>query len=245
MREALLRVPNSEAQRCEALRENARTEGVEATYRPLLLTILAHQFIAGDTQTQRALLAERRAELLDKVMAAVIATAAAENPEDPRPHRAQALLALTALNEDANALDALEEPTRFPALLATLAAHPVPDALAPAAAIAYTAASTPAQAAEAYFFMAVAAAIADEGKRASRLLAQARTLDETQSPAWIARLADLGKQHQAVLPLIAELAAPLDPAAASPAEADGDDAPPDAPSPHNTPPDVPPVDAHT
>ncbi len=233
VQETLLRVTNDDAQRYVALRERARAEGVEAAYRPLLLALLARAFMAGDTQTQRTLLAERRAELLDEVVAATIDAAAAENPQDPRPHRAQALLVLTALSEDTAALDALEEPACFPTLLATLAARPAPDALAPTALVAYTAATTPTQAAEACFFTAVAAAIADEGERASELLAQARTLDEAQSAAWIARLANLGKQHPAVLSLIAELAAPLDPAAASPAEteADGDDAPPDAPPP--------------
>ncbi len=235
VREALLRVPDNEAQRYRALRESARAEGVEAAYRPLLLTLLARGFMAGDTQPQRALLAERRADLLDEVVVATIDAAATENQQDPRPLRARALLELAALGEDAAVLDALEEPACFPTLLATLAARPTPDALAPAALVAGTAATTPAHAAEACFFLAVATAIADEGEQASELLAQARRLDETQSPAWIARLADLGKQHPAVLSLIGALAAPLDPAAASPeeAQADGDDAPSDGPPPHD------------
>ena len=56
--EALLAVDEQEAQRYTALRAAAQRDGVEAAYRPLLLTILARQFAAADPAGQRALLAE-------------------------------------------------------------------------------------------------------------------------------------------------------------------------------------------
>ena len=51
------------------LRQAAQQDGVEAAYRPLLLSILAHEFAEADAAGQRALLADRREDLLSDTVA--------------------------------------------------------------------------------------------------------------------------------------------------------------------------------
>ena len=152
------------------------------------------------------LLAERHDELLSDFVRQTITPAASE--QSMPAQRALALLTIAAAGEDELVFDALEDPTRFPALLVTLAERPNPVMLAPAAVVAYTVAQTPSQAAEANFFMAVSAAVlgAEDGVT-SKLLGDAQTLDPERSSAWIAQLAELAAQHQSLLPLIAQLSA--------------------------------------
>ena len=61
--EALLPLPDNEAARYRALRAAARTSGVQAAYRPLLLQLLAHNFARADTTGQRALLTNQGDDL--------------------------------------------------------------------------------------------------------------------------------------------------------------------------------------
>jgi hypothetical protein len=60
------------------------------------------------------------------------------------------------------------------------------------------------------FYVAVAVAMAAGGEleQASDLIGQARTADATQVSAWINELAEIGRQHPAVLQLIPVLTAP-------------------------------------
>jgi hypothetical protein len=67
--EALLGVSEQEANRYNALRETAQRDGTEAAYRPLLLYILVYEFTMSGNADQRALLANRREELLTDTVA--------------------------------------------------------------------------------------------------------------------------------------------------------------------------------
>lgn len=102
----------------------------------------------------------------------------------------------------------MDDPARFPALLREVAGRPDPAALATTALVASTAATTEAEAAGAWFFYAVAQAIEGSADDAAGMVAEARRLDPDQAGGWIAQLADLGRSHPAVLPLIAVLTAP-------------------------------------
>src|SRR5262249_4303266 len=142
-------------------------------------------------------------------------------------HRAQALLELAALREHEPVLEALKTRASFAALLHDLASRSTPAALGPAATAALTGASTAEQAAAALFYLAVAAARADDPGPAAETLAEARRLDPGQATAWIGELASIGQHHPAVLPLIALLTQPLEPAGPEPfrpaEDADGTD----------------------
>jgi hypothetical protein len=74
--------------------------------------------------------------------------------------------------------------------------------------MAYTAATTTAEAATAVFYLAVAMAAGADLEQANDLIGQARAADATQVNAWINELAGIGRHHPAVLQLITVLTAP-------------------------------------
>ena len=220
--EALLSVSEGAARQFTARRQTARAEGVEAAYRPLLLTILARDFTDADPEAQRALLATRRDDLLSAPVRDVMEYLAEED-DATAMHRAVALLDLAALDEHEAVLDALTDPSRFPAVLQELASRPDPAALGPAVEAALSVATTLEQTATALFYSAVSAVRANDSGRATETLAQARRLDPGQVTAWIGVLAEIGQHHPEALPLITALTRPLaDPEEAPPAPAAGD-----------------------
>ena len=84
--EALLPLDDQEAARYRDLRSAAQREGVDAAYRPLLLQVLAHQFVTADPATRRELLTDRRADLLtDQAAATIAALDPARTPGSPPP----------------------------------------------------------------------------------------------------------------------------------------------------------------
>ena len=206
--EALLPIGEDDAQRYRGLLAAARTGGVEGAYRPLLLRILAADFIHAEPATQRALLADRREDLLSDLVGSMIDQWSSEDDTGVTP-RAAALLWLARLGEHEPALDALEHPNRFSGLLHRLAVRPDPAALQPTALIAYTAATTPTEGAIAAFYLAVSEQLHDtENEVALATLAEARRLDPARTAAWINDLATIGRTHPAVLSLIPSLTAP-------------------------------------
>ena len=214
--EALLAVSEDDAQRYITLRVTARVDGVAAAYRPLLLTILAHEFAQADPDTQQVLLATRRENLLSGAVRDSINSLA--EGDDAGAYRAQALLELAELGEHEAVLDALKAPAGFAAFLHDLASRPDPAALGLAATAALTVASTAEQAAAGLFYLAVTAAITGSPADAAETLAQARRLDPGQETTWIAELASIGPQHPAVLPLITALTQPVEPEGLEPPE---------------------------
>ena len=204
--EALLSVSEDTAQQHTALRQAARATGVEAAYRPLLLTLLAHQFSASDLGEQRSMLVSQHDDLLSSTVRDTINSLARENNMSAR--RAKELLDLAALEAHEAVISALMQPDRLPSVLHGLACRPDPAALAPAAMAALTIPSTPEQTATITFYLAVAAANAGESVRADELLSQVRRLGLGQEAAWIDWLADIGRQHPPVLALIPALTRP-------------------------------------
>ena len=203
--EALLAVEERAAERYRMLRVTAQAEGVEAAYRPLLLTILGHQFIGADLAGKRALLAERRDDLTSDIVAAMLE--AQESDDTGRVAFDRALLQVAALGKDGPVLDAVEDPARFPDLLHELAKENS-GGLAAAAMVAYLKATTHAETAVASFYLAIAAALNDDEDTAREVIAEARQLDRSQSDGWITQLAELGQHQPAVLRLIAVIVAP-------------------------------------
>ena len=212
--EALLAVPEDGAGRYTALRQAAQHDGADAAYRPLLLTILAREFAAADPGHQRALLADRRDDLLTGTVTDTLnELAGQEDQQAVVAQRAAALLSLARAGDAEPVLEALAEPGRFPRLLHDLAIRTDPASTGPAALVACTAATTPAEAAAAVFYLAAAAAAAGDHEQAGDLIRKARAADPAQVPAWINELAEIGQHHHRVLQLIPELTAPADPPA--------------------------------
>ena len=89
---------------------------------------------------------------------------------------------------------------------------PTLPALGPAALVAYTAATTTAEAATALFYLAVGDGDGGDQEQARDLIRQARAADPAQVPAWINELAEIGQHHHGVLQLIPALTAPIRPA---------------------------------
>ncbi|MGW1778834.1 hypothetical protein ACWCQQ_06785, partial [Streptomyces sp. NPDC002143] len=206
--EALIAVGEEEAQRYRDLRQQAQKDGVHAAYRPFLLTRLAEEFVATDQTSQRALLNERRDDLLNETTREVLSTGAASADPETAPafNRAQALLRLAELDEHSAAFNALDDPARFPELLQALAQRKNPVALQAASYLALAAATTAQLAANAEFHLAVASAIDGDTARASQLLLSALQHFPDADKAWIADLADIARHHPSVLPLIHQLA---------------------------------------
>jgi hypothetical protein len=212
--EALLAVPEDEAGRYTALRQAAQHDGADAAYRPLLLTILAREFAAAGPAGQRALLADRADDLLtDTVTDALNESVGQEDQQAVAAQRATALLDLARTGDAEPVFEALAEPGRFPRLLHQLAIRTNAASVEPAALVAYTAATTPTEAATAVFYLAVAAAAGGDHDQARDLIKQVRAADPAQVPTWINELAQIGQHHQGVLQLIPELTSPADPPA--------------------------------
>ena len=224
--EALLVVPEDEADRYTALRQAAQQDGVDAAYRPLLLIILAGEFVSADTGRQRSLLADRRDDLLTGTVAdALSKLAKREDQQAVAAQRATALLDLARSGDIEPVFEALTEPGEFPRLLHTLAMRPDAHSVSPAAIVAYTAAETIAEAATALFYLAVGVAAGADQEQAGDLIRQARAADPAQVPAWINELAEIGQHHHGVLQLIPVLTAPADqPSPSEPSPGIPDDA---------------------
>jgi hypothetical protein len=209
--EALLDLDSEEAQRFEELRAAARTEGVEAAYRPLLLRVLAHEFIAADTGEQRQLLSQRRDDLLDDIVASELDRLAAADDQQVAVAAvaAGALVELARIDQHEPALAALESEAGFTPLLRDLARTPDSTPLAPTATLALVHASNATNAATARLYLAIAAATTDDLVVAGEQLDQAIASDPNQLPDWIAELAALGAQQPQVLALIPQLTTAL------------------------------------
>ena len=222
--DTLLTVSEPAARLYTALRQAAQQDGVEAAYRPLLLGILAREFAAADAAEQRALLANRREDLLTNTVADTLTELA--DSEDDQAAAGLRAAALLTIERDSPAgagpvLEALTEPGRFPGLLHALATDS-PALVGPAALVAYTTAATNPQAATALFYYAIGTAIAGDPKQAAETITEARALDPDQGPVWINLLAGIGQQHGSVLALIPGLTAP--PAPSTPSSSAKDDA---------------------
>ena len=205
--EALLSASAEAASHYDGLRQAARLHGVEAAYRPLFLTLLARQFTEAGLDGQRSLLASRRDELLSAPVRDKVDSLAEAG--DPIAVRARALLELAANGEEAPAMDALADTTLFPALLHELACRADSSAFHAVVRVALTVPGTAEQVATVLFFFAVAATIAGNADEATEMLAKARQLRPGQEVAWITWLADIGRHHPSVLPLIPGLTSPL------------------------------------
>ena len=209
--EALLVMPEDQAGRYTELRQAAQREGVAAAYRPLLLSILARDFADADPAGQRAMLAERRDDLLtDTVAAALDRLAGNQGHQAVAAQRAAALLHLARTGDAEPVFEAMTEPGQLPLLLHTLAVRTDTASLAPAALVAYTAATSTGEAAAAVFYLAVAMAVRGDLEQAGDLIGQAHTADPAQVPDWINELAGVGQHHPGVLPLIPVLTASVE-----------------------------------
>jgi hypothetical protein len=206
------------------LRQAARQDGVEAAYRPLLLGILARQFAGADASGQRALLADRREDLVSDTVAATLTELAdGEGDQAAAGLRASALLAIERESPGGAGpvLEAIIDPDRFPGLLHNLADHS-PALVGAAALVAYTTAATKPQAASALFYSAIGSAIAGNHEQAVEAITQARALDPGQGPVWINELTGIGQQHGGVLALIPALTSSPGPHGPSSLEDDAD-----------------------
>ena len=212
LNEAIMTIAEPAGSRYREILDAARAHGVDAAYKPFFKMLLAVRFVAAPPATQRVLLGEHRTSLLDDQVRQHLVVMRAED-SNSRPHidRALALLDLAHSNDPTllDALDALDEPTRFPALLADT----LPDrssSVAPLATLALSVANTRAEAATAAVYLAIAAAVAGDTADAADTIRMARKWDADSTQTWIVLLAGLGATHPAVLSLIPVLLEPPD-----------------------------------
>src|SRR5262249_38664255 len=204
--EALLPLPDDEAERYRQLREEARTHGAQAAYRPFLLRRLAAEFAQAGAPEQRTLLAERREDLLDDIVSDTLTQL--NEDDELAALRAAAVLSLARLDEHEAALKACEEPARFPQLLHDIATRPDTTPLEPTPQIAATSPPPEPELATALFSLAITHQRGAAGSQAKAPLPRARTLDPERVTAWINELATIGRTHPAVLALIPTLTSP-------------------------------------
>ncbi|WP_210481742.1 tetratricopeptide repeat protein [Naasia sp. SYSU D00948] len=222
--EALLTVPEDEAERYRAIRAEARNKGVDEAYRPLLTAVLAAQFIRSDPEQQRTLLTENRHELLSDDIAAFLTTLASpagapgwsrgegvgrtsdtERAWARQVLRAHNLLTLARAGLDGPVLEAMEDPDRFAAIFSEIAASQE-NFLLPAASLASEVAQANGDstlAAESLFHEAIGYALTGEPNVAMQTIEFARQAAGDTSPAtWMTRLLQLATAHPAeLLPL--------------------------------------------
>lgn len=189
--EAVLGESNDEADRYREIRHAAREHGVAVAYRPLLLQVLAARFVAADPATQRLLLDDRRADLLDPLVRQILAQRAGD---DFAALVGVALLHLADGHDHllAEVFAALADPERFGALLDNLARGSDLDVLGVVGNIALAAAQTEPDLATGMFYAAAAAAGGGRSDEARQLVSQAAQLDPAQQMTWIARWPGLG-----------------------------------------------------
>ena len=89
------------ADRYTSLRQAAQRNGVDAAYRPILLTIVAHEFARANPDRQRALLTASREDLLTDIVADVLQELAAQKSELAAAARRAAALIDLAKSGDA------------------------------------------------------------------------------------------------------------------------------------------------
>ena len=203
--ETLLGLSDEAAARYRHLRQTAREDGVDAAYRPLLLWILAAEFVRAEPTAQRRLLDTHRADLLHDQVRNAINNWAAENatPEDVR---AAAVLTLASGGAKDGLLDAvyaaIEQPDQFPELLRSAATDPRPAAeLEALAQIAVTYAATDREIATALLYAAVASAENDPEEFRVRL-SHAHRLAPDRREEWTRLLLSLRAARPAVLDLL-------------------------------------------
>lgn len=205
--EALLELDEADASRYTELRAAARADGIVKAYRPLLLTVLAQRFAFAEPEQQQQLLTDRRPDLIDDISLGHLSSLADEAQDDGRPAVALALLDLARAKSDdylAEVFTALNNAGQLAALLHNAAGEPDTTIMRSLATIALHVAHTAADAADAVFHLAVAAVIEGDDTAPS-LLRQAITWAPENRNPWIARLAELGAIHPAVLTLIPTL----------------------------------------
>ncbi|MEV0171301.1 tetratricopeptide repeat protein [Streptomyces sp. NPDC050803] len=207
--EILSGLTDDAAERYRALRQSARSEGVEAAYRPILSSVLAYEFATASYADRRTLLAQRRADLLDDYVFGTLSSEAADAEDRRLFSQAYCLLRLAQQGAEAAAFDALDDPSLFPALLHDAARQPDPVALHAAALVALTAATDDSSMAEAEFHLAIAIAAADDGEQAAEALAAACDRTPDAIPTWIDALVDITPHHPAARTLVPRLTARL------------------------------------
>ncbi|CCK30286.1 hypothetical protein BN159_5907 [Streptomyces davaonensis JCM 4913] len=202
--EALLTVTSEAADRYRDLRHTAQREGVDVAYHPLLSYILAYEFAAAEPADQRTLLEQRRDDLLSDLVLAALS-----DDEDHQLMRAKALLTLAQLDAESAAFEALDDPSRFSALLHASARQPNPAILEATALLALTATTDDALRAEARFHLAIASADSGDDQAAVDLLITACNATPAQIPTWINTLAEITPHHPTAPTLIPHLTARL------------------------------------
>lgn len=205
--EALLQVDDQEAQGYQALRTAAQTDGVHAAYRPVLLTVLAGTFASADPARRRELLAHQHEDLVDPLVLDRLdqLTQLDDDTLAVPALVARLLLDLAQHDQHEMALDALDRPDRFPALLQDLAGGLDLALLGSVAELALFTAPDSSAEATARWYLAVAATADGDLLLAEEHLTQAVALDPAQLPIWLTEVATIGARHPQTLGLIALL----------------------------------------
>ena len=213
--EALLPLPDEDAERYRTLRHTARTHDIDTAYQPLLLPILATDFAHASPTEQRHLLNQHPHDLLTDTVTDTLTTIADTDDDDQERGaalRAHALLTLAATPNPHPTLQqvwhALDHPDQFPTLLRNTAARPQPDQLHPLAWIALTTADNDDQATTAALHLAIAATLTGDTDQATHWAHQAATWDpnwDTTRTTWTHYLSTLTTTHPTLTTLLTHL----------------------------------------
>ncbi|EWT00215.1 hypothetical protein N865_17520, partial [Intrasporangium oryzae NRRL B-24470] len=205
MNEAMLTVPSDEQERLRELREQARIVGTNEAYQRLTLRELAWAFVGADLGTQQQMLTDVLEDLIDPATRETVAEVAGER-QSPRGDVALALLDLAADHAHSGLLQAafagLEGVVNLSSVLRQIALTDDARALRPMAIVAWHAATTGIDVAEAGFYLAVANVLDDRPDDAAQALAAALEQSPESRDSWIADLAQIGGVQGQVLTLI-------------------------------------------
>jgi tetratricopeptide (TPR) repeat protein len=193
----------------------ARELGVDEAYRPTFAMKLLYDWMSSDVATTRTMLVERREELLGNAVEKAMQALLADNPGNPQFIAHKALLDLARTGKQDLAFQVIEDPARTSATLLDLARAGDVDALDAVATLVFLTGGTELVRALSCFYKAIALALRDQPDQALEAVSEARRLDPTQVPTWLAVLVELAsKQYDELIPLSKALIAPPPPKAA-------------------------------
>jgi hypothetical protein len=214
VREAVLGLPNSEAERLLYLRQQARTWGVEAAYRTLKLQNLAADFVQADLDRQRQLLRTFRDDLHDpRVTKTILQWADKDNTWEVAG--ALALLSLSADDQPSGSVDALLDAVaniaELKQLLKRTAIAGQPATLSSLAKYGRLRSTTATLQATCEFFLGVVSLLVDNADHAAIWIAAASQHSPGMRAEWIMLAAEIGRSQPKVLGAIPLLTRPAHP----------------------------------
>lgn len=187
----------------------SREVGVAEAYRPLLAQELLSDWMNCDLKTKHSMLMERKDELLGDDVADVVAALREQEPDDGTLIMHEALLNLARSGQGDMAFEVISDPEKASTTLSDLGRSGDADILEMLATILLHIDTTDIVRAAAWFHMALALSLKKRQEEAIQAVREARRLDDSHVPTWLAFLVEMAVRRPELIPLSRALVEPL------------------------------------